>query len=435
MSRSFVTPPEGPSYVLRNVRVPACLMVGPRPSGDDLLELDLQIEHGRIAAMAPVGTFPDGPDLGGAMVWPCPVDAHAHLDKGHIWARAANPDGSHAGAVAAVMADRTANWTAADVRRRMEFALQTAYAHGVAAIRTHLDSLAPQAAISFPVFTAMRDEWAGRIDLQATSLMSAEAYLTEQGPALADLVARSGANLGCATRLSGDDPDAVPPDFDPAMEQVFALATERGLDLDLHVDEAGDIGARALIRIARIARRRGFKGRIVCGHCCSLAIQPPDFIEETLAACVEAGIDIVSLPTVNLYLQDRQAGRTPRWRGVTVLHEMRAAGLRVAVAGDNVRDPFYAYGDHDVLDNFVQAVKILHLDHPFGDWPQTVTSTAADIMGLPETGRLRVGGRADFIVLKARTYGEMLARNQADRMVIRNGQAIDTALPDYATLD
>jgi hypothetical protein len=46
----------------------------------------------------------------------------------------------------------------------------------------------------------------------------------------------------------------------------------------------------------------------------------------------------VSLPTVNMYLQDREAGpRTPRWRGVTVLHEMKARGLRVAVAGDNCR--------------------------------------------------------------------------------------------------
>ena len=51
-------------------------------------------------------------------------------------------------------ADRTASWNAEDVRARMEFGLETAYAKGVVAIRTHLDSLAPQAAISFPVFKA-----------------------------------------------------------------------------------------------------------------------------------------------------------------------------------------------------------------------------------------------------------------------------------------
>ena len=46
------------------------------------------------------------------MVWPCLVDLHTHLDKGHVWARAANPDGSRDGALGAVGADREANWSA-----------------------------------------------------------------------------------------------------------------------------------------------------------------------------------------------------------------------------------------------------------------------------------------------------------------------------------
>jgi cytosine deaminase len=120
---------------------------------------------------------------------------------------------------------------------------------------------------------------------------------------------------------------------------------------------------------------------------------------------------------------------------VTVLHEMKARGLRVAVAGDNCRDPFYAYGDHDMLDTFAQAVKIAQLDHPFGDWIASATATPAAIMGLSERGRIRPGVPADLLVLKARNYSEMLARRQADRVVIRNGRAIDTALPDYRLLD
>ena len=80
------------------------------------------------------------------------------------------------------------------------------------------------------------------------------------------------------------------------------------------------------------------------------------------------------------------AGRTPRWRGVTLLHEMKAAGLRVAVAGDNCRDPFYAYGDHDMLETFTNAVKILHLDHPLGDW---IASAFSSTCGDHEAPRFR----------------------------------------------
>jgi cytosine/creatinine deaminase len=119
----------------------------------------------------------------------------------------------------------------------------------------------------------------------------------------------------------------------------------------------------------------------------------------------------------------------------TTLHEMKATGMRVAIAGDNVRDPFYAYGDHDMLETFTQAVRILHLDHPLGDWIEAATVTPAAIMKLEGYGKLGRGLPADLIVLRARSYSEMLARFQFDRVVIRKGRAIDTTLPDYRRLD
>jgi len=317
----------------------------------------------------------------------------------------------------------------------MSFGLACAYAKGVVAIRTHLDVLAPQASITFPVFRALRDEWAGRIELQASTVGPIDMFMTDYGPELADMVAESGGNLGCGSRFMKVANDPVPPEFDDAINRLFALAEERGLEVDLHVDESSDPAARTLIRIARAAAQRGFPNRILCGHCSSLALQTDEYIADTIKACVEAGIDVVSLPPVNMYLQSRNAGRTPRWRGVTVLHEMKAAGMRVAVAGDNCRDPFYAYGDHDMLETFTQAVKILHLDHPFGDWIASAAQIPAAIMRLDGYGRLRRGARADLIVLKARSYSEMLARHQIDRVVLRSGKAIDTTLPDYRRLD
>ena len=136
-----------------------------------------------------------------------------------------------------------------------------------------------------------------------------------------------------------------------------------------------------------------------------------------------------------MYLQDRVAGRTPRWRGVTLLHEMRTRGIPVAVASDNTRDPFYAYGDLDVLEVFREAVRILHFDHPFGDWPRTVTQTPAALMRRPDRGVLKQGGKADLVLFRARAWSELLSRPQSDRTVIRAGKAIDRTLPDYRELD
>lgn len=442
----FFDPPAASRYALRRVHVPASLLsdAAPGPADqDDLVFCDLVIADGRIVEVAAAGSVaPElGPDLDRSLVLPGMLDAHAHLDKGHIVPRARNRTGDLLGAAAASAPDRAAHWHAEDVRRRLEFGLQTAYAKGVVAIRTHLDSQAPQPAITYPVFRQLRDEWAGRIELQPSSIGPLDMFMTDEGTALADAVAESGGNLGSGTRFLNLSNSPVPPEFDVVMSTIFRLAEERGLDLDMHVDESTDPEARTLIRIARLAVKRGFKGRILAGHCCALALQTDEFIRETMDACKDAGIDFVSLPAVNLYLQSRvslganSGRRTPHWRGVTLLHELKAHGLKVAIGGDNVRDPFYGYGDHDMLENFTQAVKIAHLDHPHEDWITAVTAVPAAIMQLPQFGRIGRGRGADLIVTRARDWHEMLSRFQADRVVIRHGKAIDTTLPDYRQLD
>jgi cytosine/creatinine deaminase len=249
------------------------------------------------------------------------------------------------------------------------------------------------------------------------------------------MVAEAGGVLGMVTRHSGGIHEDLPAGFQEELDGFFALAEERGLDLDLHVDESGESGARALREIALTALRRKFKGRIQCGHCCSLSIQPEDFARETIAAVAEAGIDIVVLPMCNLYLQDRVPGRTPRWRGVTLVHEMRAAGINVSVASDNTRDPFYAYGDLDMVEVFREATRILHLDHPFGDWHRAFAANPAQAMGMPGRGVIAAGQPADLILFSARVMTELLARPQADRVVLRDGRLLEATAPHWRELD
>jgi cytosine deaminase len=424
------TIPVSPTYILRNATVARTLLGQPQtyPGAGETVRLDIAVERGRIARIAATGSIAGGTpiDLEGGMVWPCFSDIHTHLDKGHIWPRAANPDGSQPSARLAVAADRTAHWSPDDVAARMRFGLRCAYAHGARAVRTHIDSLSPQAAISWPVLAEMRSEWQGRIALQGVSLIGIDAFRDEQaGARLTDLVARFGGILGCAT--------STEPDLGTLLDRVFALAQAGDLELDFHVDETNDPQSRSLAHIAATAIRRRFTGRIVVGHCCSLALQPADEADRTMDLVATAGIAVVSLPMCNLYLQDRTGDRTPRWRGVTLLHEFAARGIAVMVASDNCRDPFYAYGDHDPLEVFTQAVRIAHLDHPVGDWPRLVTVTPAAVMGTDS--RIAEGSPTDLVLFGARSYSELLSRSQHDRTVLRDGKPIDRTLPDYHELD
>ncbi len=429
--------PLPPAYVLAGARVPACLIDAAGPAdAEGLARADIAVAHGRIVAtggsLEKLPGLPELPDLPrlplhGRLVLPGLVDVHTHLDKAFIWPRTPNPDGSFQAALAATDADRRAHWTAQDLRARMGFALRCAHAHGTVAIRTHLDSLGPQTTISWPVFAEMRAHWRGRIALQAVALTPIDLVLDdgEFQPMLEAVIAHDGL-LGAVTYMS--------PSLPAGLDRLFAAARAHGLDLDLHVDETLDPGARSLALIADAALRHDFRGRILVGHCCSLSRQSESEVDRTLDLVARAGIAVVSLPMCNLYLQDRTAGRTPRWRGTTLLHEMKARGIPVMIASDNARDPFYAYGDLDLVEVYREATRVAHLDHPFADWPATVAATPAGLMGLG-AGRLAAGRPADLIVLAARSLNEALSRPQGTRIVIRDGARLNAAVPDYAELD
>ena len=152
-------------------------------------------------------------------------------------------------------------------------------------------------------------------------------------------------------------------------------------------------------------------------------------------------------PTTNLGLQDRRGSarpqcttidattpRTPQWRGLTAIQELRTSGVPVAAATDNVRDHWYPYGDYDLLSVWSLALQMGHLDTAptAGHWADLVNDTAAQAMGCGDGQSLTVGAPADIVLFpEARGIAELLARPQTNRIVIRNGVAMDFALPDY----
>ncbi len=435
--------PDAASYWIRDARVPLALLanahgLAPEDRDNGSAPIDLLIERGRLARIAPNGSAPadasQAVDLHGRQLWPALIDVHTHLDRAHTVVRSPNQNGTFADAVAATQADRLL-WTHDDLIARMSFGIRSAYAHGVSAIRTHLDSIPGQAERSWRAFGDMRTEWQGRVALQGVSLVPIDLFRDDWGDTLAALVAKSGGILGAVTRASTSGAHGAPlDDLDALLDRLFMLAARHDLDIDLHVDESGDPRAAALAHVARAAIRNDYRGRVTCGHCCSLAVQPEADADRTLDLVAEAKVAIVTLPTVNLYLQDRGSGRTPRWRGVTLVHEMRRRGIVVAAAGDNCRDCFYAYGDHDMVDTFRQAVRILHLDHPLAEAPTLVGPAPATIARLSDHGRIQEGAPARLLVFNARTLNEVVSRPQADRIVIDGGRRSSARPPDYSEM-
>ena len=59
----------------------------------------------------------------------------------------------------------------------------------------------------------------------------------------------------------------------------------------------------------------------------------------------------------------------------------------------------------------------------------------SDIIRGGNLGRIVEGGRADLLLLSARTLNEAMSRPQADRVIIRDGVRVREDLPDFEELD
>jgi cytosine deaminase len=425
--------------ILKRARVPAAVLAPslctPAPDAlEPTVLCDIHIDGASVASIErspPIASFPAGAvDLDGALVFPGFVDAHVHLDKTHTWVRAPNRSGSFGEALEVLARDKD-NWTRADLLRRAGFALHCAWEHGTRLIRTHVDTWLPWGEVNHAAMQELRETWRGRISLQTVPLTGVSNYAGSGADAVADMALKYGASaLGGWSPMSAELPAQV--------DRLLAVARDRGVGVDLHVDENNNPAEEVLRTVAESVIRSDFRLPVVCGHCCSLTVQEPARQASTLQLVREAGIRVISLPLCNLYLQDRMKPgpmRTPRWRGLTLIHELMDLGVPVACASDNVRDAFYAFGDYDAAEVYIESVRLAHLDNRLAESAAVVTKTAADIIGRPDMGRIAAGLPAHLVVFAARSFSELLSRPGAARRLVDGESIRNSRPPGYEELD
>lgn len=383
------------------VLVPRALIAQPDRFGGspigDCLAGDLVVRNGHAVALAPSVHAPT------CMVLPGLTDPHVHLDKCHSIDRLAGVGGDLDTAIRAQLADK-ARWDADDIGHRAARGLRELAEAGCATVRSHVDWGDDSDPDGVPL------AWEVLGELIATAPQG----FTLQRAALTDIVRLADATYAkrCAARIARDNGVLGAfvfdqPERDAGIENAFREADRYGLALDFHVDEGLGETLDGLERIADAALASEFQGPVLCGHACSLANLDQADTNRIADKLARAGISVAALPQTNLYLQGRTSG-TPERRGITRLHELRAAGVNVVLGADNVRDGFCPIGRHDPLHTLALAILAAHLDPPFDRHLPLITTGARQALGLePQT----VDGAAtgDLLLFDVISTSELLS--------------------------
>jgi cytosine deaminase len=203
---------------------------------------------------------------------------------------------------------------------------------------------------------------------------------------------------------------------------LLEAAAHFGLDVDLHMDEELNPAACGLATTAALVRQMNFAGHVVCGHNCALSAQDESQALATLDAVAQTNITLITLPMTNLLLQDAVTGRTPRLRGITMVKEAKARGIKMLMASDNVQDPFCHVGSYDPLEAFAAGVLAGQLEAPFDVWSESLCR-ADWLRGGPAAPPLQPGSAADMLIFKEANAWSFPSRTH-ERLVLRQGQVI-----------
>jgi cytosine deaminase len=277
----------------------------------------------------------------------------------------------------------------------------------VTRIRTHTDVDPIVELRSMHGVLAAKAAVAGRLDVDVIAFATSRNDLADPAAVarLEDALALGPDFLGASLNASADPARAL--------DALLDLAERSGLPVDLHLDEHLEAGRMLAPMVAEAVIARGLQGRVTFSHLCALSVLEESAARELIDKLARAEIAVIALPETNLLLQDRGAG-APLRRGVTPVRALIAAGVKVRLGTDNVRDWFYPYGDGDMLETALLATVAAHLDDP------------RELVGALCAGRsvIAEGDLADLVLVRASSLEDALARRPGERIVIKAGQQV-----------
>lgn len=360
-------------------------------------------------------------DAEGRVALPGFIEPHLHLDKAFLHRRLPARLGTLEEAIR-VTGILKAKQERNDVLERSRRIIEMAIANGTTLIRAHPDVDPIQGLIGVETALELREEYRNLIDLQVVAFPQEGILKTDGVLRLMHEALKLGADVvgGCPyNELSWEDTRAH-------IDQVFALAIERGRPVDMHADFADETTDQRFAATEYIARKTietGYQGRVALGHVTSLASLTPERLAPLIELLQAADITIVTLPATDVYLGGRRDTVNQR-RAITPVRALTRGGVNVAYSSNNVRNAFTPFGKADPLQIGNLLAHLIQFGTPEHQLEilKMSTQNAARAVGLNDTYGLAVGKQADFMILDTLVVADALLDMPPRSWVFKRGR-------------
>lgn len=343
--------------------------------------------------------------LGGKLLLPGFVDAHAHVDK-TMWG---GPWVQHDAAPGLMGKIRNG------VERRDDIGipsvnfitalLQQMIVSGTTHVRSHVDVDTAQGLAAVDAVREAVARLDGRITMEMVAFPQAGLLISPGTAELMDKALAAGVEL-----VGGIDPAGLEHDPVRHLDTVFGLAEKHGAGVDIHLHDGGPLGVWQYDLIIERTRALGLQGKVTISHGYALGEVPLDVQKRVVSALAEAGIGLATV--------------APASAAPLPLVMLREAGVPVGAGNDGVRDLWSPYGNGDMLE---RALFLAQRSRFVRDEEIEIALEAATYGGARLSGRragFAVGDPGDFVAVDVRTPAEAVCVRPVRDLVIKGGRVV-----------
>ncbi|MDD9733331.1 amidohydrolase family protein [Mameliella sp. AT18] len=362
---------------------------------------DLHIADGVFVETAPDGA--ETIDCGGRILIPGLVEAHTHLDKsllGMPWYR--NEVGPR-------LIDKITNEREVKVSLGLDPQVQSerqailSVSHGTTQIRSHVDVDTHHGLAGIEGVMETRDKLKDIVDIEIVAFPQSSMMPRPGTVEMMDQALALGADI-----VGGIDPCGIERDPKGHLDAVFMLAEKHGKPVDIHLHERDALGGFSMEEIIARTRAHGMQGKVTISHAFCLGMMDRAYVADLQAQLAENRIHIITT--------------APASAPVPAVKELKAAGILTGSGSDGIRDTWGPYGNADMLERamFIGQRNNLRRDDEVELALDICTYGGAAIMETEGYG-LRIGDRADAVLVEGETLAEAVALRAPRKMVLKAG--------------